>query len=305
MPARAIASATISFGLVSIPVKLFTATSSEQVRFNMLHPETKSRVKQQYLDASTGEVVDRNELVKGFEYGKDQYVIFTDEELKSLEAERSSSLDIVEFVPLDSVDLLQVEKSYYLGPDKGGDKAYRLLVEAMLRTGKVAVGRWAARGKEQLVVVRPYRDGLLLHQMFYANEVRAFDEIDTGATFEFKPVEHELAERLIEQLSSDAFHPENYKDEYAARVEAAVQKKVLGEQVHVAQEAPKAQIIDLFEALKKSLSDAQGDKGEASEAKAPRAAKASRDEAESLGEEVKPRPVKKAGPRKARSRKAG
>jgi DNA end-binding protein Ku len=141
--------------------------------------------------------------------------------------------------------------------------------------------------------------------MFYANEVRAFDEIDTGATFEFKPVEHELAERLIEQLSSDAFHPENYKDEYAARVEAAVQKKVLGEQVHVAQEAPKAQIIDLFEALKKSLSDAQGDKGEASEAKAPRAAKASRDEAESLGEEVKPRPVKKAGPRKARSRKAG
>jgi DNA end-binding protein Ku len=305
MPARAIASATISFGLVSIPVKLFTATSSEQVRFNMLHPETKSRVKQQYIDASTGEVVDRNELVKGYEYGKDQYVVFTDEELKSLEAERSSSLDIVEFVPLDSVDLLQVEKSYYLGPDKGGDKAYRLLVEAMNRTGKVAVGRWAARGKEQLVVVRPYKDGLILHQMFYANEVRAFDEIDTGATYEFKPVEHELAERLIEQLSSDAFHPENYKDEYAARVEAAVQQKVLGEQVHVAQEAPKAQIIDLFEALKRSLSDAQSsDKADAVEPKAPRAAKA-QDDAESLGEEVKPRPVKKAVPRKTRSRKAG
>jgi DNA end-binding protein Ku len=306
MPARSVASATISFGLVSIPVKLFTATSSEQVRFNMLHPETKSRVKQQYIDASTGEVVDRNALVKGYEYGKDQYVIFTDEELKALETERSSSLDIVEFVPLDSVDLLSVEKSYYLGPDKGGDKAYRLLRESMLRTGKVAVGRWAARGKEQLVVVRPYKDGLILHQMFYANEVRAFDEIDTGATFEFKPIEHELAERLIEQLSSDAFHPENYKDEYAARVEAAVQNKVLGEQVHVAQEAPKAQIIDLFEALKKSLSDAQSppEAGAPEPAKAARPAKA-KDESESPGEEVRPRPVKKAVPRKARSRKAG
>ncbi|MET0409689.1 MAG: Ku protein [Polyangiaceae bacterium] len=306
MPARSVASATISFGLVSIPVKLFTATSSEQVRFNMLHPETKSRVKQQYLDASTGEVVDRNALVKGYEYGKDQYVIFTEEELKALEAERSSSLDIVEFVPLDSVDLLSVEKSYYLGPDKGGDKAYRLLRESMLRTAKVAVGRWAARGKEQLVVVRPYKDGLILHQMFYANEVRAFDEIDTGATIEFKPIEHELAERLIEQLSSDAFHPENYKDEYAARVEAAVQNKVLGEQVHVAQEAPKAQIIDLFEALKRSLSEAQStpEAGASEPAKAARPAKA-KDDAESPGEEVRPRPVKKAVPRKARSRKAG
>jgi len=204
------------------------------------------------------------------------------------------------------VDLLSVEKSYYLGPDKGGDKAYRLLRESMLRTGKIAVGRWAARGKEQLVVVRPYKDGLILHQMFYANEVRAFDEIDTGATFEFKPVEHELAERLIEQLSSDAFHPENYKDEYAERVEAAVQKKVLGEQVHVAQEAPKAQIIDLFEALKKSLSEAQGKSDDDAAAPAPagRPVRA-KDEAESLGEEGKPRPVKKAVPRKTRSRKAG
>jgi DNA end-binding protein Ku len=160
MPARAIASATISFGLVSIPVKLYTATSSEQVRFNMLHPETKSRVKQQYIDASTGEVVDRNSLVKGFEYGRDQYVVFTEDELKALETERSSSLDIVEFVPLESVDLLQVEKTYYLGPDKGGDKAYRLLTDSMVNTKKVAVGRWSARGKEQLVVVRPYKDGL-------------------------------------------------------------------------------------------------------------------------------------------------
>jgi DNA end-binding protein Ku len=309
MPARAIASATISFGLVSIPVKLYTATSSEQVRFNMLHPETKSRVKQQYIDASTGEVVDRNVLVKGYEYGRDQYVIFTEDELKALETERSSSLDIVEFVPLESVDLLQVEKTYYLGPDKGGDKAYRLLTDSMVNTKKVAVGRWSARGKEQLVVVRPYKDGLLLHQMFYANEVRAFDEIDTGATFEFKPVERSLAEKLIDELSVDAFHPERYKDEYAERVLAAVEKKVAGEQIHVAQEAPKAQIIDLFEALKKSLNQVQGksddDAGEPAATEAPAAEQATgKRAANSDEEEVKPRPVKKAVPRKARSRKA-
>jgi DNA end-binding protein Ku len=309
MPARAIASATISFGLVSIPVKLYTATSSEQVRFNMLHPETKSRVKQQYIDASSGEVVDRNVLVKGYEYGRDQYVIFTEDELKALETERSSSLDIVEFVPLESVDLLQVEKTYYLGPDKGGDKAYRLLTDSMVNTKKVAVGRWSARGKEQLVVVRPYRDGLLLHQMFYANEVRAFEEIDTGATFEFKPVERNLAEKLIDELSTDAFHPERYKDEYAERVLAAVEKKVAGEQIHVAQEAPKAQIIDLFEALKKSLNQVQGKNddaaGEPAAAEAPAAEQATGKRAvNSDEEEVKPRPVKKAVPRKARSRKA-
>ncbi|MEO8183418.1 MAG: Ku protein, partial [Deltaproteobacteria bacterium] len=186
MPARALSSATISFGLVAIPVKLFTATSSQQVSFNMLEPQTKSRVQQQYILPATGEVVNLGTLVKGYEYAKGQYVVFDDAELKALEAERSNSIDIVEFVPLSSVDLLSVEKSYYLGPDKGGDKAYHLLTEAMTHTKKVAVGRWAARGKEQLVLIRPYKTGLILHQMFYANEVRAFDEVDTGATFDFK-----------------------------------------------------------------------------------------------------------------------
>src|SRR5690349_2874434 len=258
MPARAISSATISFGLVAIPVKLYTATSSQQVHFNMLHPETKTRVQQQYITPATGEVVDRGTLVKGYEYARGQYVVFTDEELKALEAERSNSVDIVEFVPLASVDLLSVEKTYYLGPDKGGDKAYRLLTEAMKKTQKVAVGRWAARGKEQLVLLRPYKTGLLLHQMFYANEVRSFDEIETGATFQFKDVELNLAENLIAQLSQDAFDASRYKDEYASRVLAAVDQKVAGEQIHVAQEVPKAQVIDLFEALKQSIEQAQG-----------------------------------------------
>src|SRR5688572_4186942 len=310
MPARAISSATISFGLVAIPVKLFTATSSEQVSFNMLDPETKGRVQQQYIVASTGKVVSRSALVKGYEYAKGQYVVFEEGELKALEAERSNSVDIVEFVPLPSVDLLHVEKSYYLGPDKGGDKAYRLLTEAMQRTQKVAVGRWAARGKEQLVLLRPYKSGLLLHQMFYANEVRSFEEVDTGATYQFKDVELNLAENLIAQLSQDAFDPSRYKDEYAARVLAAVDQKVAGEQIHVAQEVPKAQVIDLFEALKQSLEQAQAGGGAAkpAPAKGPvKASSASAEEAEQAEdgeEEVKARPVKKATPRKTRGRKA-
>lgn len=300
MPARAISSATISFGLVAIPVKLYTATSSQQVHFNMLHPETKTRVQQQYINSATGEVVDRRSLVKGYEYARGQYVVFTDEELKALEAERSNSLEIVEFVPLSSVDLLSVEKTYYLGPDKGGDKAYQLLTEAMKRTQKVAVGRWAARGKEQLVLLRPHKSGLLLHQMYYANEVRSFEEVDTGATFEFKDIELNLAENLIAQLSHDAFDPSRYKDEYASRVLAAVDQKVAGEQIHVAQEVPKAQVIDLFEALKQSIEQAGGGAG-------PNVAKASAGRDEASGdesEEEKPRPVKKATPRKTRSRKA-
>jgi DNA end-binding protein Ku len=308
MPARAISSATISFGLVAIPVKLYTATSSQQVHFNMLHPETKTRVQQQYITPSSGEVVNRSTLVKGYEYARGQYVVFTDEELKALEAERSNSVDIVEFVPLSSVDLLSVEKTYYLGPDKGGDKAYRLLTESMQRTQKVAVGRWAARGKEQLVLLRPYKTGLLLHQMFYANEVRSFEEIDTGATFQFKDVELNLAENLIAQLSHDAFDPSRYQDEYAARVLAAVDQKVAGEQIHVAQEVPKAQVIDLFEALKQSLEQAQSGASAPRapvKARAPAAQEDTTEEASSdEGEEGKARPVKKATPRKTRGRKA-
>jgi DNA end-binding protein Ku len=309
MAARAIASGTISFGLVAIPIKLFTAASSEQVRFNLLHEKCGSRIKQQYFCPVDEIVIERDAMVKGYEYARGQYVVFTEEELKALEAERSNGIDIVEFVPLPSVDLLHVEKSYYLGPDKGGDKAYRLLTEAMKRTNKVAVGRWAARGKEQLVLLRPYKGGLLLHQMFYANEVRAFDEVDTGATFDFKEIELSLADKLIAELSTDAFHPENYKDEYATRVLAAVDQKVAGEQIHVAQEVPKAQVIDLFEALKQSLEQAHAP----SKAPAPARPAAEKPHAKqsedteggaSADEEERPRPVKKAVPRKTRGRKA-
>jgi DNA end-binding protein Ku len=261
MAARALASGTISFGLVSIPVKLYTAASAEGVHFNMLHAGCGARLKQQMICPTHDQVVPRDQTVKGYEYTRGQYVLFTEEEVKALETARSSSLEILEFVPLKTVDLIQVEKSYFLGPDKGGDRAYRLLSEAMDRTKRVAVGRWAARGKEQLVLIRPYEDGLILHQMYYANEMRAFDEIDRGATTTFKEVEKDLADKLISELSVDEFDASKYHDEYAGRVQAAVEQKVAGQQITVAPEQPKAQIIDLFEALKKSLSEVQEEKG--------------------------------------------
>jgi DNA end-binding protein Ku len=306
MSPRAIASATISFGLVAIPVKLFSATSPQQVRFNMLHPETKSRVKQQYVDAGTGAQVDRAELVKGYEYARDQYVIFSEEELKAIEAPRSSSLDIVQFVPLESVDLLQVETSYFLGPDKGGDKAYRLLTEAMKRSGKVAIGRYAARGKEQLVMLRPYKTGILLHQLYYANEVRAMEDVDTGATFNFSELEHALAEKLIAELTIPAFDSSQFRDSYADRVQAAVDQKVAGQQVHLSQEAPQAQVIDLFEALRRSLKNTKSEV-----APSGNEGDAAAEEAEEMPEQLAAggesagilRPVKKAVPRK-KARKA-
>jgi DNA end-binding protein Ku len=258
MAARAISSGTISFGLVAIPVKLYTAASSEQVRFNMLHEKCGGRLKQQFFCPVDEEVVTREATVKGYEYARGQFVRFSEDEIKALEAERSNTIDIVEFVPLSTVDFVQVEKTYYLGPDKGGDKPYKLLSQCMRRADVVSVGRWSARGKEQLVLIRPYGDeGLILHQLYYANEVRSFEEIDTGAKFSFSDAEYDLAKKLIGQLTSEKFEPERFKDDYEERVRAAVEQKVAGQEITVAPEAPRAQIIDLFEALKRSIAEAE------------------------------------------------
>src|SRR6478672_4641631 len=268
MAARAIGTGTISFGLVSIPVKLYTATASEAVSFNLIHNKCKGRIKQQIFCPTDNEVVERTDLVKGYEYAKNQYVLFTEEELDALEAAKTNSLEIVEFVPASTVDWIYISKTYYLGPDKGGDKAYKLLSEAMERTNKIAVGRYWTRGKEQLVLLRPYKNGLMLHYAYYANEVRSFDEVDTGATVTFKPIEAELADKLIAQLTNPEFDPETYKDEYVERVKTAVEQKVAGQEVAVAPEQPTAQIIDLFEALKRSLSDVSVSANDAATGKA-------------------------------------
>lgn len=284
MALRAISSATISFGLVSIPVKVFTATSSQRVSFKMLEAETGARLKQQYISTVSGEVVPRSAMAKGYEYTRGQFVVLSAEELKALEVARTGHIEIQQFVPLDSVDLVQIEKSYYLGPDRGGDKAYQLLGKAMLRREQVAVGRWAARGKEQLVLIRPYQDGLLLHQLFYASEVRAFDEVDLGATFDLKDVELDLADKLIEQLAQDKFEPDQFEDHYTLRVRELLDQKVAGQEIVAAPEAPQAQIIDIFEALKQSL--------EQHDTK-PSNVKTS----------VVAKPLKKASPRKKRAKK--
>ncbi len=256
MPARATSSGTISFGLVSIPVKLYTASQSRAVRFNMLDPKDKSRVKQQYVNASSGEPVERKELVKGYEYAKGQYVVFEEEELKTLERQSDRSIEIEEFLPIEAVDPLFFGNANLLGPDKGGAKAYRLLREAMLASGRVAIGRFATRGKDQLVLIRPYEDGLVLHGLHYADEVRDFSDVDLGDPVALKDGELDLAQQLIDQLTHDAFEPEKYEDHYRQAVLEAVDRKVAGEEVVIAPaDAPAEQIIDLMAALKKSLGD--------------------------------------------------
>jgi DNA end-binding protein Ku len=253
MAARSTGSGTISFGLVSIPFKVYTATSAQSVSFNQLHKKCGSRLKQQLVCPVDNEVVQRTDIVKGYEYQKDRYVQFSEEELKKLEAERTDRIDIVEFVPADTVDFVYIERTQYLGPDKGGDRAYRLLSESMKRMNRIAVGRYGTRGKESLVLIRPYNEGLILHQVYYSDEVRSFDDVERPGELEFKPIEAELADKLIEQLSVERFRPEEYHDAYRDRVMSAVEQKAAGQEVTVAPEAPQAQIIDLFEALKRSL----------------------------------------------------
>ncbi len=258
MAARSIASLTVSFGLVSIPVKLYSATeASRAISFNLLHKDCGSRLKQQYLCVKEEVPVAREDMVKGYEFAKDQYVMFTPEELKALEEAGTHSAEISSFVPIESVDPVYFDKAYYLGPDKGGAKPYALLARALRESNRCALGRWAARGKQYIVMIRPIEgadgDGLVMQQLLYAAEVRSIKDIDIPKT-EVKDAELKLAQQLIEQQAADTFDPGAYTDEVRARVEAAVQKKIEGQEITLA-EAPEggAQVIDLMEALRASL----------------------------------------------------
>jgi len=239
---------------VSIPVKMYTAASSLNVSFNQLHAKCGSRIRQQTFCPVCNETVERGALVKGYEVSKDQYVRVGDEELKTLEGEASKTIDIAEFVPLEKVDPVYFEKAYYLGPDKGGEKAYRLLTDAMAKSGRVAVATFVMRGKESLVLIRPSSDGLMLHTMFFSDEVRSFGEIDKGEGAKIRAGEMDLAQQLIDGLSNDDFKPENYQDSYRMRVLQLIESKVEGKEITVAApEAARAEVIDLMEALKESL----------------------------------------------------
>jgi len=255
MAARSIASLTISFGLVAIPVKLYSATqASEKISFNLLHEKDGSRLRQQYVCIEEGVVVERDEMVKGYEFAKDQYVVFTKDELKALEETATNAVDITEFVPVAAVDPVYFDKAYYVAPDKGGAKPYALLTRALSEAGLCALGRWAARGKQYIVMLRPTDDGLVMQQLLYADEVRSMAILEIPKA-EVKESELKLARQLVEQGAREDFDPSAYTDEVKARIEEAVQKKVAGQQITVAEAPPEggAKIIDLMEALRASL----------------------------------------------------
>ena len=284
MPPHSIGSGTLSFGLVSIPVKMYTAASAGGVSFNQLHEKCGGRIKQQLIcPTCENQVVERTSLVKGYEFAKEQYVRFTEDELKRLEAEASPSIDMVEFVPLEQIDPIYFEKTYYLGPDKGGSKAYRLLADAMVKTGRVALAKYVMRGKESLVLIRPAKGGLMMHTMFFEDEVRDFGEIDKGSDATVRPGELDLALKLIDELANPEFHPESYHDEYRGRVLSVVEQKVEGKEITSVQpQVERTQVIDLMEALKQSLENRVAkDEGaaatkKAAKAKRPAAAKESK-----------------------------
>jgi DNA end-binding protein Ku len=288
MAARSIGTATISFGLVTVPVRMYTASeSSAAVSFNMLHGKCGSRLKQQYICTKDEEIVPRDQMVKGYEFAKDQYVTFTEAELKAMAEESTRAIEITEFVPVQKVDPIYFESATYLGPDKGGERAYNLLAAAMRQTGRSALAKWAARGKQYLVMLRPVEKGLVMQVLLYADEVRPIDEVPVGDTV-VKDAELKLAIQLIDQIATEEFHPENYEDEVRKRYNAAIQEKVQGREITAtAPEQPKAQIIDLMEALKASLGG--------------RAPRADQQEAARKPDKKSPR----AEPKAARARAAG
>lgn len=257
MAARSIASLSISFGLVSIPVKVFSATESKAaVGFNLLHKGCGSRLRQQYICQREGVVVDRADMVKGYEFEKDKYVIFEPDELKALEEATQHTIDIIAFMPLAAIDPIYYDKAYYLGPDKRGGKPYSLLSEALRATGKCALAKWNWKGKQYMVQIRVGEDGLILQQLLYADEVRSMADLHVE-TVDVSKAELSLAEQLIEQNSVAGYEPSEYTDEEKQRILAQIDKKIAGQDITVAPETPGAatgaEVIDLMDALRKSI----------------------------------------------------
>lgn len=288
--AHSIASLTISFGLVAIPVKLYSATvASERVSFNLLRQKDGSRVKQQYVAVNDGKLVERSEMTKGYEFAKDQYVMFSAEELKALEDATTHTIDISQFVPLESVDPVYFDGTYYLAPDKGGAKPYSLLATALKKAKQCALGRWISRGQEHIVILRPMDDGLAMHQLHFQAEVRTMKElgVEPEAVSE---AELKLANQLIEHLAAKRFDPDEFVDEHRGRMETAIRRKVEGKEVSLA-EAPASKgggnVVDLMAALKASLNTRGSKLVEAKERKTPKKA---------------PAPVEAAPPKKSSRR---
>lgn len=292
MAARSIASLSISFGLVSIPVKVFSATESKAaIGFNLLHKGCGSRLRQQYICQREGVVVERSDMVKGYEFEKDRYVLFEPDELKALEEATQHTIDIIAFMPLAAVDPIYYDKAYYLGPDKRGGKPYSLLSAALQATGKCALAKWNWKGKQYMVQIRVGDDGLILQQLLYADEVRSMTDLHVE-TVDVSKAELSLAEQLIEQNSVDGYDPTEYTDEEKQRILAQIDKKIAGEAITVSPEttgaASGAEVIDLMEALRKSIGSTKAAPAVKTTAKEPKApARRSAKRAES----VAPTPV--------------
>ena len=270
MALRPLRNAMISFGLVSIPVRFYTATKSEDIHFNLLHASCGSRVNRKWWCPHHEKIVDSDELIRGYAVTKNKYVTFSDEEMEVLETDDNRALDITEFVDIQEVDPVFYEKAYFLGPAPGGGKTYKLLATAMKKENKVAVARWVAAGKEHIVVIRPFEKGLILHTMFYADEVRDFASIDLEDTA-VRDKEVHLAEMLINELTEEKFNPMAFKDEYRERLLERIREKARGKTI-VAEEREEeettGEVVDIMEALRRSL-----EKGRAPAAPARRAAK--------------------------------
>lgn len=252
MASRSCASPTISFGLLSIPTKAYLSAASESFSFNMITPNG-NRVKQKIVDAVTEEEVQRGECLRGYEYAKDQFVTFSDEELDALAGEKANSIELAEFASDSVFNPVQVEKAYYLAPDKGAEKAYRLLVRTLERTNKVAVGKWYTRGKDHLVILVPTNGHLTMFQMYYANEIRAFEYQFTDRS-EPSDQEVDMAKQLINKLSTKSFDVKKYNDEFAERARAAIEAKIADPENEVKVGSKSAStVIDLLAQLKASL----------------------------------------------------
>ena len=271
MAARPIGSLTVSFGLVAIPVKLYTATqSANTISFNLLHKTDGSRLRQQYICQKEGVVVERDAMVKGYEFAKDQYVRFTPEEIKALEEVGTHAVEISEFVPIESIDPVYYDRTYYLAPDKGAAKPYALLVAALKQSGRCGVGRWAAHGKGYIVILRPIGDVLAMQQLHYAADVRRASEVAKDAEIpkpDVKPAELKLAQQLIDQQTAEKFDPDAFRDDVRARIEAAIKKKVEeGKEISVLEPAPahEGKVIDLMDALRASLEKSESARAQAS-----------------------------------------
>ena len=254
MALRPLRNAMITFGLVNIPVRFYTATKSEDVSFNLLHASCGTRVNRKWWCQQHDTAIEQGDMIKGYPIAKNRYVTFTDEEMEALASDDNRALDITEFVDLDQIDPVFFEKAYFLGPAQGGGKTYRLLAAAMKKQNKVALARWVTGNREHLVVLRPFEDGLVLHTMFYADEVRDFTAVEKEDA-ELKEKEVKLAEMLIDELTEKTFDPLRYKDEYRERLMDRIAEKSKGKTIisEARDEQGPGEVVDIMEALRRSL----------------------------------------------------